>query len=130
MKKSNKPKPEIEIINYGQYSRWDRDSKALPDFIELTEKVEAAPDVEFGMIVEIRKARGRYLEFRIDHPPFFGPDGLIEGPFEGQFRVKQNPYRFFLGDTVWEPIDDKKGEWILTIFYNDEPLVSKSLYLN
>lgn len=129
MKKSNKPTPEIEIINYGRYSRWERDSKTLPEFIELTEKIEAKPDVEFGMIVEIRKARGRYLDFRIDHPPFKDSDGILEAPFEGAFRVKQNPYRFFLGDTVWEPIEDKKGEWTITIFYQGEALTSKSLLL-
>lgn len=129
MKKSNKPLPEVEIINYGRYSSWDRDSKALPEFQELTETVEASVDVEFGMIVEIRKGKGRYLDFRIDHPPFEDSEGNIEPPFEGTFRVKQNPYRFFLGDTVWEPVEDKKGEWKLSLFIDDVELVSKTILL-
>ena len=129
MKKSNKPKPEVEIINYGKYSRWNRDEKKLPEFIELTDRVEAELDVEFGMIVEIRKARGRYLDFIINHPPFMDEQGKMEPPFEGTFRVKQNPYRFFLGDTVWEPIDDKKGEWELLILFEEEVLAKKSILL-
>lgn len=129
MKKSNKPLPEVEIINYGRYNRWDRTSRDLPEFLALTETIEAGIDVEFGMIVEIRKARGRYLDFRIDHPPFADNEGNPEPPFEGSFRVKQNPYRFFLGDTVWKPVEDKKGEWTLSIFYNGQVLAQKSLML-
>lgn len=129
MKKSNKPSPEIEIINYGRYNRWDRNSKALPEFLELTDTIEADLDVEFGMIVEIRKARGRYLQFKIDHPPFTDADGNAEPSFEGTFRVRQNPYRFFLGDTIWAPVDDKRGEWTLSILHNEEVLVKKSLLL-
>lgn len=129
MKKSNKPVPEVEIINYGRYKQWDRNSRDLPEFLELSEEIKAELDVEFGMIVEIRKGRGRYLDFRIDHPSFTDPEGNVEPPFEGSFRVKQNPYRFFLGDTIWEPIGDKKGEWVLTILFNDEVLAQKRLML-
>ncbi len=127
MKRSNKPLPEIEIINYGLYEKWDRSAKALPEFLELTTEIKAELDVEFGMIVEIRKAKGRYFDFVIDHPPFKDKEGNIEPPFEGNFRVKQNPYRFFLGDTIWEPIEDKLGDWILSILVEDQILVSKTL---
>src|SRR5690606_24209134 len=129
MKKSNKPAPEVEIINYGRYKQWDRNSRDLPEFLELSEEIKTELDIEFGMIVEIRKGRGRYLDFRIDHPPFTDAEGNVEPPFEGNFRVKQNPYRFFLGDTIWEPIDDKKGEWVLTLLFNDEILAQKRLML-
>lgn len=129
MKKSNKPLPQVEIINYGKYAKWDRDSRDIPEFLEMTTEVTAEVDVEFGMVVEIRKAKGRYLDFRIDHPPFKNKKGKTEPPFDGTFRVKQNLYRFFLGDTIWPPVEDKKGEWTMSIFFNEELLASKSLML-
>ncbi len=129
MKKSKKPLPEVEIINYGRYARWNRDEKKLPEFVELTDTLEAELDVEFGMIVEIRKAKGRYLDFTINHPSFTDQEGNIEPPFEGTFRVKQNPYRFFLGDTIWEPVDNKKGEWELIISIDETILARKVILL-
>ena len=129
MKRSKKPLPQVEIISFGQYGRWDRKSRDLPELIELTDAVKVALDVEFGMIVEIWQAKGRYIQFRIDHPPFTDQDGNIEPPFEGEYQIKTNPYRFFLGDTVWPPIEDKAGTWKLSIFMDGELLASKTLQL-
>ncbi|WP_258104682.1 DUF3859 domain-containing protein [Marinoscillum sp. MHG1-6] len=125
MKKKNKKVIEIDIVSYGLYTEWDRESSDLPKFIELTQVVEAAIGIEFGMIVEIRKARGRYLDFLIEHPPFYNDGGELEPSFRDTFRVKHNPFQFFLGDTVWEPIEDKKGDWTLSILDGEEVLVSK-----
>ena len=130
MKKSKKGLPEIEIISYGIYSKWDRASSALPEFQELTDQIKAEVDIEFGMIVEIRKSKGTYLSWRIDHPPFKGENGKVLPAFEDSFRVKQNPYRFFLGDTLWEPLIDMLGEWKLSIYYEDELLISKTLFIH
>ena len=127
-KKKNRP-IEIELINYGKYSEWDRANESLPKFIELTNTVEAELGVEFGMIVEIKKARGRYLEFEIDHPPFKDAKGNTEPPFTGTFRVKHNPFQFFLGDTIWDPVEDKKGYWKLSILLDDQILITKAINL-
>lgn len=129
MKKKKNRTIEIEIINYGEYSEWNRESEDLPKFKDLTHEVKAKIGVEFGMIVNIRKAKGRYLDFLIDHPPFTDLNGNIEPPFHGTFRVKHNPFLFFLGDTVWEPVDDKKGNWTLSILLEEEVLVSKTIKL-
>ena len=129
MKKSKKPEPVVEIINYGRYASWNRDEKQLPEFEELTDTLEAELDLEFGMIVEIRRAKGRYLDFIINHPPFTDSDGNVEPPFEGTFRVKQNPYRFFLGDTIWKPVDDKRGEWELILLFEGQELIKKTIHL-
>jgi len=129
MKKKNNRSLEIEIINYGLYSAWNRESHNLPEFVELTNTVAASIGVEFGMIVEIKKARGRYLDFRIDHPPFVDANGDLEPPFTGTFRVKHNPFKFFLGDTIWEPLEDKRGEWKLSIYEEDQLLITKSIIL-
>ncbi|MFY0607113.1 MAG: DUF3859 domain-containing protein [Cyclobacteriaceae bacterium] len=129
MKKKNNRPIEVEIINYGQYSEWDRESHQLPQFEKLTHEVIADIGVEFGMIVEIRKGRNRYLEFIIDHPPFTNDAGEWEPPFTGTFRVKHNPYQFFLGDSIWAPVENKKGPWTMSILLDGEVLVSKTLEL-
>lgn len=129
MKKKNNRPIEIEIINYGEYSQWERESSSLPKFINLTTEVKAELGAEFGMIVEIRKARGRYLDFIIEHPPFTDEKGNVEPPFQGTFRVKHNPFYFFLGDTVWEPLEDKRGDWKMSILSGEEVLASKTIRL-
>ncbi len=129
MKKSKKPQPKVEIISYGKYSNWDRESRNLPKLIDLTEEVKAEIGVEFGMIIEIFKAKGRYLDFKIDHPPFKDNDGNIEIPFEGTYQIRNNPYSFFLGDTIWEPVEGKKGPWTMSVYMDGIELASKTILL-
>ncbi len=129
MKRSKKPLPEIEIISFGKYTPWDRDSKSLPELIEMSEKVKAEIGVEFGMLVEIFKGKGRYLDYIINHPPFKNEFGEIVVPFEGQYQIRSNPHTFFLGDTILEPIEDKIGEWTIWIYCEGILLVSKKISL-
>lgn len=129
MKRSKKRPPIVEIVSYGKYLNWDRDSKELPKLVDLTEEVKAEIDVEFGMIVEIFVGKGRYLDYVIDHPPFKEEHGNVAPPFEGTYQIKSNPFSFFLGDTIWEPIDDKKGPWTMTVFIDDEQVASKTILL-
>lgn len=129
MKKKNNRPLEIDLINYGKYSEWERDNNNLPKFEELTHVVHAELGVEFGMIVEIKKARGRYLDFLIEHPPFCNDQGEPEPAFRGTFRVKHNPFLFFLGDTIWAPIEDKLGDWTLSILLDDQVLITKTIAL-
>lgn len=129
MKRSKKPLPEVEIISYGEYTRWDSEDKSLPKLIELTERVKTEIGVEFGMIVEISHGKGRYLQYRIDHPPFRDEKGNVMPPFEGEYQVRTNPYRFFLGDTIWEPADNKKGIWTFSVYFDDTLVGEKSVEL-
>ncbi len=129
MKRSNKPLPEVDIISYGQYTPWNREEKYLPELVKLTDTIEAELGIEFGMIVEIRQGKGRYLEYEIDHPPFRDEQGNIAPSFTGEYQVRSNPAWFFLGDTVWQPLEDKKGEWKLKIFIENKLMAQKSLSL-
>lgn len=129
MKRSKKDIPKVEIINYGRYSRWDRGSKELPEFIELTTEIKAELDVEFGMIVEIRQGKGRFMEYLIEHPPFLDETGKIEPPFTGSCQIRKNPYQFFLGDTIWSPIEDKRGDWNLILKIEGKIVAKKTLSL-
>lgn len=129
LKRSKKPLPKTEIVSYGQYTQWDRESKKLPELVDLTSEVKAQVGVEFGIILEIFQGKGRFLEFVIDHPPFKDEHGNISPPFEGSYQIKNNPYTFFLGDTIWEPVDDKRGPWTMRVFMDGKELACKTIQL-
>jgi len=129
LKRSKKNLPEVEIISYGRFTRWNSDDRELPELQELTNRIIAKIDVEFGMIIEIRHGKGRYLEYLIHHPPFKDIDGNVVPSFEGEYQVKSNPYRFFLGDSVWEPVEDKRGAWEFIIQIDKQTVARKKLEL-
>ena len=114
-----KNKMEVKIKNYGIYTQWNRQSKELPKIVDFTKKVPAQLDIEFGYILNIKKAKGCKLSFRIDHPPFKNSNGEIAPAFIDELYINSNNYNFFLGDTLWEPIEDKIGPWRLQTFIDD-----------
>ena len=124
-----KKKPEVTLHSHGLYDGWDRESKALPNLLRITREIEAAPDVEFGYILRIRNARNSKITFRIEHPPFKGADGEIAPPFVGELYVKNNDFRFFLGDMIWSPVEDKRGDWRLITWLDGEKVADETLFL-
>ena len=58
-----KSKPQITLESYGIYTHWDKASKLLPQITQFTTKVTACIDVEFGLIVNIKKAKGDIIVF-------------------------------------------------------------------
>ncbi len=124
-----KRKVEIKIVSFGIYDKFDHDDDQLPTLVEFTEKIPAQIDIEFGMTVDIRKARGEVIQWRIDHPPFLNSSGELAEPFVGEFHVNSPEYKFFLGDTVWEPLDDKLGLWDLSVSWQGSVLARKKLWL-
>lgn len=121
-----KSKPEATIRSFGIYDDWDPDSKELPNIIEFTTKVPARVDIEFGMVVRIQKAKNRSIDFCIDHPGILDAEGKRRAPFEGSVYAKTNDWDFFLGDTIWEPIEDKLGTWTLWIAIDGQELARKA----
>ena len=115
--------------SYGQYDGWDRDSRILPSLVKITTEIDTALDVEFGYILRIRNARNSKITFRIEHPPFKNDDGETAPPFDGELYVKTNDFRFFLGDTIWAPVEDKRGEWRLITWLDGETIAYKKLAL-
>lgn len=122
-------RPEIIIKSYGRYTAWDRTSKELPKVIKHTLDIEAAVGVEFGMILSVKGGKGEMLDYEIKHPPFCNDKGEIEPSFIGSYFVNSNDFLFFLGDTVWEPIDDKLGRWQLTVSHNGQEVARKIFHL-
>jgi hypothetical protein len=115
--------------SYGLYEGWNRDSKELPRLVKITKEIEAALEIEFGYILRIRNARNARITFRIDHPPFKGSDGTLAPSFTGGIYVKTNDFRFFLGDTVWPPLEDKRGAWRLITWLDKEKVADETIHL-
>lgn len=124
-------KLDIELYSYGIYEPWDRKSKAIPKLKKITSRVPIEPDIEFGYILKIKKAKGSRIEFVINHPPFLNDDGNISPPFEGEEYITSNDWTFFLGDTVWPPYEDKAGHWELITWLDGKEIGRKifTLYL-
>ncbi len=111
---------------WGIYSQWDSGSKQLPKIVQVTTRVPAEVDIEFGFVVNVKGAKNQELEYCIDHPGILDDAGNRRDPFRGTVYVKTNDWDFFLGDTIWNPVDDKLGEWRLTLEMNGAAIAEKS----
>ena len=101
--------------SYGIYQQWDADAKELPRIVEFTTEIPAEIEIEFGFIVNIKGAKNKELYYCIDHPGILDANGNRRDPFDGTVYVKKNDWQFYLGDTIWMPIDDKLGDWKMWI---------------
>ncbi len=114
------------IKSFGLYEAWDGDQKHVPRISEFTTTIPARIGIEFGYIIHIDHGRGNELRFEIDHPPWLRDDGSVEPPFQGTFFVRHNDFDFFLGDTIWEPWENKLGTWTLRTWFDETLLAEKS----
>ncbi len=119
-------KAEVEIRSFGIYTKWDAETKELPRILKFTRTIPADVDVEFGLVVKIKRAKNQLVEFCIAHPGILDAAGKVRAPFCGDLYVKTNDWDFFLGDTIWEPIADKFGIWRLTIKLAGNTVVDES----
>ena len=124
MKKSNK-KFELKVESYGIYTHWEKSSRELPEIIKFTHEIPAAPNIEFGMVLRIGKGKGLKMHFIISHPPFMDKNGNPTPHFVGEQIISDNNYLFFVGDSILEPLNDKKGEWTIRIFIKNNLIVTK-----
>ncbi|MGL5317692.1 MAG: DUF3859 domain-containing protein [Bacteroidales bacterium] len=121
-----KKKIDIKIKSYGIYTQWDRSSKDLPKLRKVTTDIPAELDVEFGYILQIKGGKGTLLDFIIKHPPFMDlKTGQPAADFVGEHFVNSNDWMFFLGDTIWEPVEDKKGIWEIVVYMNGKEVANK-----
>lgn len=124
-----KQHPEVTLRTYGIYSQWDSASKDLPRFIESTTQIPARVDIEFGMVINVKGGKNLPLNFCIDHPGIRDDRGRRRKPFADTVYVKTNDWDFYLGDTIWEPIDDKIGTWRMTIELQGHIVAEQSFQL-
>lgn len=121
-----KKKPVITIRSYGIHSQWDSKSKSLPQIKEFTTDIPAEIDIEFGLIINVKNARGKKVFYCIDHPGIYDENGKVHAPFMGEEHITNNDWSFYLGDTIWAPVDDKCGHWRMTIELNDQIIADKT----
>ncbi|WP_117234743.1 DUF3859 domain-containing protein [Vibrio maerlii] len=124
-----KRSPVIEMTSYGIYTTWDSKSKDLPKIQEFTTYVYAEVDVEFGFIVNIKKAKGQKIRYCIYHPDITTDDGEVLEPFDGEEHIGSNDWDFYLGDTIWLPIDNKLGPWRMEIEMQGRVVAEKTFHL-
>ncbi len=118
----------VKILNYGLYDKWNRESKELPRFLKFTTEIPVQLDNEFGYILEIKGGKRKKLTFEMIHPlNLHTPDGEeMPDVFTGEIIIPQNEYRFFLGDTFWEPLAEKCGTWRLKTYIDGKLVADKS----
>ena len=121
-----KHKPEFSILSYGIYSKWEESSKKLPQIQQFTLIVPAKIDIEFGFIINIKRAKNQKIHYCIDHPQIPDEDGHPLPPFIGEVFIKSNNWDFFLGDTIWEPAYNKVGPWKLSLSLNEQTIAKKT----
>ena len=121
----------VELTSYGIYSKCDSKAKHLPKIQEFTTKVPADPDIEFGLIVNIKKAKGQVIEYCIEHPGVLGKKGQVLDLFTGDLHIGSNDWDFYLGDTIQllDPIhgfDSNIGKWRMTIEMSGKLIADKT----
>lgn len=124
-----KRKIVVRMRSFGIYTRWDAHAKDLPKIQEFTTDVPAVLDIEFGFIVNIQNAKNQPLEYCIYHPDIPDDQGKPRAPFDGTVYVPTNDWDFYLGDTIWEPIENKLGPWRMTLELNDQIIADKTFQL-
>ncbi|HCL11859.1 MAG: DUF3859 domain-containing protein [Alteromonas oceani] len=121
-----KPKPIIEIVTYGIHTKWDADAKALPKIKTFTNHIPLELDIEFGFIVNIKRAKNQQVRYCIYHPDIPDEDGIPMPPFDGEEYIRSNDWDFYLGDTLWEPLSNKVGDWRMTLELNGRIIADKT----
>ncbi|MDA9556425.1 DUF3859 domain-containing protein [Vibrio sp.] len=125
-----KRSPLVEMTSYGIYTQWDSRSKSLPKIQNFTTDVAADIDVEFGFIINIKRAKGKVIEFCIQHPGILGKKGEALEAFTGDVHINNNDWEFYLGDTIWDPIEDKIGPWIMSISLDGVVIAKKTFHVH
>jgi hypothetical protein len=116
----------FEISSFGIYENWDEKSKTLPQIKTFTTNIPAQLEIEFGFILHALKAKGKRLDWTMYHPDVPDDKGQIMDPFEGTVYVRNNDWEFYLGDTVWEPIHNKVGDWRMIIECDGKIIAEKT----
>jgi hypothetical protein len=119
-------KAKFAINSFGIYQDWDETTKQLPIIKDFTTKIPAQLDIEFGFILHVLKGKGLKLDYTIYHPDIRDKKGQIMEPFTGDVYVRNNDWEFYLGDTLWESIEGKTGDWRMVIEHAGKVIAEKT----
>lgn len=112
-------KPLFHTESYGIYQTWTNKGKGLPKLQRVTAIIPATVDIEFGLTLHAKKAKGLSLNWCIEHPDICDKNGQPMHSFSDDIYVRNNDWKFYLGDTIWAPVEDKTGLWRMYIEYNN-----------
>ena len=82
------------------------------------------------LFAEMRGGKGKKITYCIYHPNIKDEQGKIRAPFSGDVYIKDNSWHFYLGDTIWEPLHNKLGNWRMTIECDKKIIADKTFSLN
>ena len=118
------------LLHHGIYTQWDEKSKQLPKLIEVTTDIPARENIEFGFIANFKKAKGLKFSYIIYHPDIPDEHGTILEPFTGDVYVRNNDWDFYLGDTLWQPLNTKLGHWRMVLELDGDILIEKTFIVD
>ena len=121
-----KQKIITKILHHGLYAKWSNQCKELPRFLKYTDTIPARIEAEFGCIIEVVGAKGQSISYTIEHPSFTDSRGNPSPPFLGEIPIRSATFQAYLGDTLWEPIEDKIGIWRVIGRIGDEKIADFS----
>jgi len=119
-------KISFEMESYGIYTLLKQSGDKLPQILKFTDKIPVSPEVEFGITLNITGGKGETIDFEIVHPPWPRPDGSTEPAFRSSLPVRTSPFRMFIGDTFWEPWENKCGKWVIKVMHKEKLILKKS----
>lgn len=111
--------------SYGIYTLLDKSSEELPQILEFTRKIPVSESIEFGVILKIKGHRGGVIDFTIEHPRWI-ENGKVMPDFRAQLPIKSNDFRAFLGDTFWQPLENKVGKWTIRARFEGKQFLNES----
>jgi|SRR5690554_746464 hypothetical protein len=117
----------VTMLHYGEYEQWNRSSKKLPSLKHICTDIPVHLNAEFGYTLLIKGLKGKTISFTIQHPPFKDEHGNISPDFTGEVFINSNAFTFYLGDCIWEPIEDKIGLWRLITHIENICIADKTL---
>jgi hypothetical protein len=124
-----KQKSTWEMVSWGLYGAWNGGAKKLPPILKFCDEIPARIDVEFGYILNIKKAKGKKITYRTEHPPFKDSKGMRAPAFKGELYVRTNDWNLVLGDAIWDPVHDKIGPWRITTKLDGIIIADKTLMI-
>lgn len=126
VKRVAKHKIKVTVESFGIYGDWQSSTKKMPKILETTTLIPAQIDIEFGLTISVLNAKGNTIKWCIDHPKITDKKGRQMAPFEGDEYIRNNKWSFYLGDTLWAPLEDKVGDWHMYLMIDDELVAEKT----
>lgn len=115
----------VEIVIYGIYLKWDVDDKVLFKIKIFINYILLELDIEFGFIVNIKCVKNSKVCYCIYYFDILDEDGIFMLFFDGEEYVCFNNWDFYLGDMLWELLENKVGDWCMMLEFEGKIIVDK-----